>query len=126
MAPRGSSLELEPSGGRFLLALPQRDSLLRLVPDTGAGSLLLFAPHAALPVTRLPVFATLTSMSGTTEVRTATVRELRGALKLRDIPAVVTDRDRSEPADVDGLLPLHLFDRVTVDGPGKRLIVEKI
>lgn len=127
MAARASSLELEPSGGRFLLALPQRDSLLRLVPDTGAASLLLFAPHDALPVTRLPVFATLTTMSGVTEVRTATLRELRvGALTLRDVPAVVTDRDRSEPADVDGLLPLHLFDRVTVDGPGKRLIVEKI
>ena len=127
MAARGSSLELERSGGRYLLALPQRDSLLRLVPDTGAASLLLFAPHAALPITRLPVFATLTTMSGATEVRTATVHELRvGALTLRDVPAVVTDRDRSEPADVDGLLPLHLFDRVTVDGPGKRLIVEKV
>jgi hypothetical protein len=34
-------------------------------------------------------------------------------------------RDQSEPADVDGLLPLHLFDRVTVDGPRKRLIIEK-
>jgi hypothetical protein len=37
----------------------------------------------------------------------------------------VAERHRSEPAEVDGLLPLHLFDRVTVDGPGRRLIVEK-
>ena len=122
----GSSLPLQVSGGRFLIALPQRHVLLRLVPDSGAASLLLFAPHPALPVTSGPSLATLTTMSGQTDVRMATVRELRvGSLTLRDVPAVVAERDRSEPVEVDGLLPLHLFDRVTVDGPGKRLILEK-
>jgi predicted aspartyl protease len=120
---RGSSVELQTSGGRFLIALPQRQSLLRLVPDTGAASLLLFAPHRALPVTPLPTLATLTTTSGHTDVRMATVRELRvGSLLLRDVPAVVAERDRSEPVEVDGLLPLHLFDRVTVDGPGQRMM----
>jgi predicted aspartyl protease len=123
---RGSALELQSSGGRFLLLLPQRRSLVRLVPDTGAASLLLFAPHAALPVTLQQSLATLTTTSGGIAVRMATVRELHvGGLILRDVPAVVASRDRSEPAEVDGLLPLYLFDRVTVDGPGKRLIVEK-
>jgi hypothetical protein len=127
MDASGSSLPLQVSGGRFLIALPQRHVLLRLVPDSGAGSLLLFAPHAALPVTPGPSLATLTTMSGQTGVRMATVRELRvGSLTLRDVPAVVVaKRDPSEPVEVDGLLPLHLFDRVTVDGPGKRLILEK-
>jgi predicted aspartyl protease len=120
---RGSSVELQVSGGRFLIALPQRQSLLRLVPDSGAASLLLFAPHAALPVTPLPTLATLRTTSGHTDVRMATVRELYvGSLLLRDVPAVVAERDRSEPVEVDGLLPLHLFDRVTVDGPGKRMM----
>jgi len=120
---RGSAVELQVSGGRFLIALPQRQSLLRLVPDSGAASLLLFAPHASLPVTTLPTLATLTTTSGHTDVRMATVRELRvGSLLLRDVPAVVAERDRSEPVEVDGLLPLHLFDRVTVDGPGKRMM----
>jgi len=123
---RGSSVELQVSGGRFLIALPQRQSLLRLVPDSGAASLLLFAPNIGLPVTRLPTLVTLTTTSGHTDVRMATVRELHvGSLLLRDVPAVVAERDRSEPVEVDGLLPLHLFDRVTVDGPGKRLILEK-
>jgi predicted aspartyl protease len=123
----GSSLPLQVSGGRFLIALPQRHVLLRLVPDSGAESLLLFGPHAALPVTPGPSLVTLTTMSGETDVRMAIVRELRvGSLTLRDVPAVVADRDPSEPVEVDGLLPLHLFDRVTVDGPGKRLILEKI
>jgi hypothetical protein len=100
--------------------------LLRLVPDSGAASLLLFAPQTALPVTPRPSLATLTTMSGQTDVRMATVRELHvGSLTLRDVPAVVAERDRSEPVEVDGLLPLHLFDRVTVDGPGKRLILQK-
>jgi hypothetical protein len=48
-----------------------------------------------------------------------------GSLRLRDVPAVVAERDASEPAEIDGLLPLQLFDRVTVDGPRKRMIVEK-
>ena len=64
-------------------------------------------------------------MSGDTVVRTGRLRELRvGAMTLHDVPAVVAERDGSEPSEVDGLLPLHLFDRVTVDAPGKQLIVE--
>jgi len=93
------------------------------VPDSGATSLLLFAPHGTLTVTPLPTLATLTTMSGHLDVRMATVRELHvGSLTLRDVPTVVVERDRSEPVEVDGLLPLHLFDRVTVDGPGKRMM----
>lgn len=123
---RGSSLSLEPSHGRFLVTLDQRQSRLRLVPDSGADSMLLFDPDGTLPVTRLPASATLTTTSGATEVRLAKVRELSvGTLTLRDVPAVVADRDRSEPDEVDGLLPLHLFDRVTIDGPRQRMIVEK-
>jgi predicted aspartyl protease len=123
---RGSSLSLEPSHGRFLVTLDQRQSRLRLVPDSGADSLLLFAPKNSLPVTRFPAPATLTTPSGATEVRLAKVRELSvGTLTLRDVPAVVAERDRSEPDEVDGLLPLHLFDRVTIDGPRQRMIVEK-
>jgi predicted aspartyl protease len=123
---RSTSLSLEPSHGRFLVTLDQRQSRLRLVPDSGADSMLLFDPDVTLPVTRLPASATLTTTSGATEVRLVKVRELSvGTLTLRDVPAVVADRDRSEPDEVDGLLPLHLFDRVTIDGPRQRMIVEK-
>ena len=126
MDARGSSLSLEPGHGRFVVTLDQRQSRLRLVPDSGADSMLLFDPDNRLPVTRLPVSATLTTTTGATEVRLAKIRELSvGTLMLRDVPAVVADRDRSEPDDVDGLLPLHLFDRVTMDGPRQRMIVEK-
>ena len=97
-----------------------------LVPDTGAESLLLFDPDDRLSVTPLPGLATLTTTAAEAEVRLARLRELRvGGMTLRDVPTVLAQRDRSEPAEIDGLLPLHLFDRVTFDGPRKRLIVEK-
>jgi predicted aspartyl protease len=123
---RGSSLELQSRHGRFLLSLPQRRSVLRLVPDTGAASLLLFDPDRTLPVTHLPDRATLTTTTAEAEVRLARLRVLQiGNVTLRDVPAVVAGRDQSEPAEVDGLLPLYFFDRVTFDGPHRCLIVEK-
>jgi len=124
---RGSSFVLQPSHGRFVVSLPQRLSLLRLVPDTGAESLLLFDPDHTLPVTGLPAPATLKTPSGSTAVRLGLLRELRvGSLTLRDVPAAVAERDESEPSDIDGLLPLHVFDRVTIDGPRQRMIVGQI
>jgi predicted aspartyl protease len=123
---RGHALELQSSHGRFIVALPQRQSVLRLVPDTGSKALLLFDPDRRLPVTRLRAPATLTTSSGATSVQLARMRELQiGGLALHDIPAVIAERDRSEPDEIDGLLPLHLFDRVTVDGPGMSMTVEK-
>jgi predicted aspartyl protease len=117
---------LQPSRGRFLVALPQQHSTLTLVPDSGAGALLLFDPDAhRLPLSLLPHRATLTTMSGAKDVSLARLRELRvGESRLRDVPAVVVRRGASEPAEADGLLPLHFFDRVTFDGPRKLLIVE--
>ncbi len=127
VSARGISFDLRWDRGRFVMSLPQRQSLLRLVPDTGATSLLLFDPVRALPITELPTLATLKTTSGAAAVRLARMRELQvGSLTLRDVPAAVVERDRSEPDEIDGLLPLHLFDRVTVDGPRKRLTVEKL
>jgi hypothetical protein len=56
--------------------------------------------------------------------RQIVVRELRvGGKILRDVAGVAVDgRDRL-PAEGDGLLPLHLFDRVTFDGPSRVLIL---
>lgn len=123
---RGNELDMQASHGRFLLSLPQQESMLRLVPDTGASSLVLFSPDRKLDIRRTARTATLKTTSAQTEVRVAQVPELRlGKVTLTNVPAVVVERDRSEPDDVDGLLPLHWFERVTVDGPNRRLIVEK-
>jgi hypothetical protein len=44
---------------------------------------------------------------------------------LRDVAAVVVGRHGSIARDTDGLLPLHLFERVTFDGPRRILILER-
>ena len=42
---------------------------------------------------------------------------------MRDVPAVIIERADARPAEGDGLLPLHLFERVTFDGPARLLIL---
>jgi hypothetical protein len=42
---------------------------------------------------------------------------------MRDVPAVNIARPKPDPAEGDGLLPLHLFERVTFDGPARVLIL---
>ena len=43
----------------------------------------------------------------------------------RNVPAVIVVGGRTaEPIEGDGLLPLHLFNRVTFDAPRRRLVVE--
>jgi predicted aspartyl protease len=121
----GVSFALEGSGGRFLISLPQRGNVLRLVPDSGAGSLLLFAPSKRLPLTLLAQLGVLTTMSAQGTVRLARMRELHvGPAMLQNVAAVVVGRNPSEPEEADGLLPLHLFDKVTFDGPNRVLILE--
>jgi hypothetical protein len=126
--PRGgSTLALEADGGRFLVRAPQRATTLRLVPDSGADGLVLFACGRALTVPAVldggwRNLATLTHEAG---VRSIRVLELRlGSATLRDVPAVLIAAPAAPAASADGLLPLHLFDRVTFDGPGLRLIID--
>jgi predicted aspartyl protease len=122
---RGVSFALEGSRGRFLISLLQRRDVLRLVPDSGAGALLLFDPSKRLPLTLLGQRGTLTTMSATGTVRLASMRELKvGAAMLKNVAAVVVRRNPTEPDEADGLLPLHLFDKVTFDGPNRVLILE--
>ena len=116
---------MTPSAGRYLVDVPQGEAMLRLVPDSGAESVVLFAGTRRLPV----VIAT---RAGKRELSTlnerASVEEVRleqlqvGPHRWRDLPAVLLSRP-AVPSEGDGLLPLHLFDRVTVDAPGRQLIV---
>jgi predicted aspartyl protease len=124
---RGAAFVLEPSAGRFLVALPQPNTVLRLVPDSGASALLLFEEGGeGLPVTILPERAELRTLTARTTVRHARLRELHvGGTMLRDVAAVVVGRHESIAPDTDGLLPLHLFERVTFDGPRRLLILER-
>ena len=123
--PAGPVLRLAFEHGRFLVALPQGATTLRMVPDSGAGSLVLFRE-----------FLTASDTSGTVELSTAdgvvSARRLRlralqiGNRTLRDVAAVHVDRPDRHPAEGDGLLPLHLFESVTFDGPGRQLILGRM
>jgi len=122
---RGMSFALEGRAGRFLISLPQRHDILRLVPDSGAGTLLLFDPSRRLPLILLAQRGTLTTMSVQGTVRLARMRELQiGTARIQNVAAVVVRRNPTEPEEADGLLPLHLFDKVTFDGPNRVLILE--
>jgi len=122
---RGLLLDLVYEHGRFLVNLPQATRTLRLVPDSGAGGLVLFnageSGHGLVETGHGISVRTADSSRGARQVR---LRELRlGNRLLRDVPAVAIDRTDLRPAEGDGLLPLHLFERVTFDGPGRVLIL---
>jgi predicted aspartyl protease len=120
------TFRMMPSGGRYLVEVPQRDGLLRLVPDSGAEGVVLFDGRAGVPLT-------IVSRAGRRELSTLTermtVEEIRleqlqvGPHRWRDVPAVLLTRPNVAPNEGDGLLPLHLFDRVTIDAPSRLLIV---
>jgi predicted aspartyl protease len=66
----------------------------------------------------------LTTAHASRPARHVRLRELRvGDRTMRDVPAVTIERADPRPAKVDGLLPLHLFERVTFDGPARLLIL---
>lgn len=121
------SLTLHLASGRFLVELPQRDSTLLLVPDSGTEGLVLYRrDETRLPPLMLAAgkmrMGTLTSAADVQPIR---VGELRvGSTNLVDVPAVLVDRFGAPATDGDGLLPLHLFSRVTFNGPERLLVVK--
>jgi hypothetical protein len=124
---RADVFDLEPQNDRFVVLLPQNDRVLRLVPDTGAETLVLFQsddrtqPRVARTHHES---AGLTSLTGTRAARPAVVRALRvGSTTLMDVAAMIVGREPGSPL-VDGLLPLHIFARVTFNGPGRQLFIE--
>ena len=116
----GVRLALEPSRGRFLVHLPQDKRCrcaVRLVPDSGANGVVLFAGTEAdrLPVdTAGHLDAHVNARWGGNRTRGVIVRALLvGPATLWNLPAarVVLPEDTTE--DGDGLLPLSLFARVS-------------
>ncbi len=123
---RGTTLELELQEGRFVVRLPQARSMLRFVPDSGAGGFVLFERRGRTlpPMETTPGLIGVHTLTERTEVRGVWLRELRlGTLTLRDQVAALVERQ--EPDAPDGLLPLHIFARVTFNGPRRVLVVEE-
>jgi hypothetical protein len=66
----------------------------------------------------------LTSLAGSRPARLAVVDALRiGSRTLMNVAALVVGREEGSPA-ADGLLPLHIFARVTFNGPERQLFIE--
>jgi predicted aspartyl protease len=123
----GIAFRLRASHDRFVVDLPQADSTLALVPDSGADGLVLYA-RAGLrlaPVILLPGAVRLSTMTGERSARSGRLSELRiGDRALKDVPVVFVDGSRNDPTLGDGLLPLALFARATFDGPAGLLTLE--
>jgi hypothetical protein len=110
-------LPLVPRDGRFVVQLPSALGAepLEMVPDSGTGSFVLFARDGdQVPRQWSDGEVSISGLTGTQRARYSRLRELRvGGLTLRNIPIVVVHRDDGEHEGADGLLPLHLFKRVT-------------
>ena len=127
-SPLLPTLNLRSARGRFLAELPQAHSTLWLVPDSGAETLVLYErPEVQLPpLVRHRGLAWLSTLSDRKAVETVQVsRLLVGDANLTDVPALLVKRDDGDASLGDGLLPLAMFARVTFDGPGGLLIVER-
>ena len=124
----GTRLAMESQDGRLMVLLPQASRaqrVLRMIPDTGADGIVFFerAGKALPPVTPLDTAGLLT-LSGVRVVRRVLIDRLDvGEILLKDqVGVIVAAGDNSLLGD--GLLPLHLFARVTFNGPGGYLAVE--
>jgi predicted aspartyl protease len=127
--PSEFRVPLELVDGRALVTIASRGrhgEPLRLIPDTGADVLVLFARRGrVLPPLTPRDIALLRTVGGQQVGRAATLDRLRvGAVDLRDQLALVLEGDGPLPPG-DGLLPLYLFSRVFVNGPRGYMAVER-
>ena len=122
----GRRLPLEfEHGSAFVTLGGDAHAPLRLIPDTGTDSIVLFArPGRELPVLTPLDVGLLRTISGQQLARRVVVHELNvGEITLREQLAVVVNARSHDAALGDGLLPLHLFSRVTINGPRGYVVV---
>jgi predicted aspartyl protease len=111
-------LPLEFADGRALVSLQQGGRPFKLIPDTGSDGVVIFErPGASWPdATPLDV-GLLRTLSGHQLVRRVTIDDFRvAARRLRNVSAVVVPNGHERLLQSDGLLPLHLFSAVVVNG----------
>lgn len=115
--------------GGMLVELPQRDRVVRMVPDTGAEALVLFERgDRTLP---LPGQFEAGGWEVTTLVARRMARAVRlidfrvGPFSFADWRAFVVPGQDLPAAHGDGLLPLSAFERVTIDAGGGVIVVDR-
>jgi hypothetical protein len=115
----GVRMPLTVTDGQALVSLTQPQGTLRLVPDSGADRLVLFARAGRSLNVLITPFEPVRaqSVSGHRLARRVLVQSLRvGDSLLDDHMGVLMDGPVPEALMGDGLLPLHLFARVTFNG----------
>jgi predicted aspartyl protease len=122
-------LPLDTSEGRFLVSLPDASAngvALKFIPDSGSDGFVLFARGARLPLPGMPLdIGVLRTLSGHRLVRRVLLDDVHvGGVILRNQTAVVVERHQADAPLGNGLLPLHVFARVTFHGPERYLVVE--
>jgi predicted aspartyl protease len=114
--------------GGVLAELPQRDRIVRMVPDSGAEALVLFERAGRtlpLPGQFEPGAREVSTLVARRAARRVRIHELHlGRFVFTDWPAVVLPAGDLPPAHGDGLLPLAAFDRVTMDVSSGWMIVD--
>ena len=122
-----ATLTMREVEGRFVVQARVGTRLLQLVLDTASEALVLFVRPEDQHMTRdrpaggAP--ATLTTVSGRSEVSVGAARLRLGAVEQEKVEVVLVPRD-VEVGQPEGLLPLHGFARATVDGPRRQLVLE--
>ena len=123
----GVRLPLNVRDNRVLVRLAQHDgdpAPLTMIPDSGADGLVLFVrAKDRLRLTPIDI-GVLSSMSGSRLASRVQLTDMIvGDTRLETPLAVLVDNE--EPVELmgDGLLPLHVFSRVTFNVPERYLIV---
>ena len=128
--PPGMRLPLNVRDNRVLVSLAQRADdprPLSFIPDSGSDSIVLFA-HARdkVRLVRQLEVGTLSSVLGLRPARRVQFADLMvGAMRLDKPMAVLVDTGESAELMGDGLLPLHIFSRVTFNVSERYLVVHR-
>jgi hypothetical protein len=124
----GVRLPLEWRQERFVVSLPQKAGArdMRMIPDSGTDAWVLYArPNTPLPpLTPLDTVG-LRTLSGPRLLRRVLMDRIDvGNVTLANQTATLVEKPDGDGSFEDGLLPLHLFTRVTFNGPEGFLTVD--
>jgi hypothetical protein len=112
-----AQLPLIAQGQRYAVEIPSPGAApVRLVPDSGANLLVVFARRGRTRISLEPPAQEIAvhSLSGRQTAQTLWLRELKlGCVTLRNQPVAVIAQDAGDLLEADGLVPLHLFDSVS-------------
>lgn len=112
--PPADALLLDATGPVWTIELPAGAGGLRLVPDSGAEAAVLFDRGQWQGLRYVGGTRTIESVTSLSRGRRAVLARLNlAATALVELPVVAVDGADIDRAHGDGLLPLHLFDRVT-------------